>query len=516
MISPNNFISTKNIYENYNAVITRTFFKISKLQNKKLKEILTKNEIEKLLNKNFLQKFSIMVFDKYYGEYGLNIDKSIRIILNKIGSDKTDIDSFEYSKLGLKWEKFVDDVIVNRYKNAIIHKKLDNNLIPDIAFITKNNECKKIIECKLNISYDELYETIRKYSKYCDTLEIWGLSKSRFDYRNIDIELICNAMKKYYYDDIEKDINKNIKLKILCYDDIEKKISNKEKEILKLLYNEYSNIGGDESDLDPNDPLETRISYINHYDLEDIEEKIIEEITINYEPFLKELDISLDIENNIYINNAIKNNLKYKIKSSDYTKDFVINGVIELCNLRKFKIPIQYYKDEKKSEYENISYLELEFKYENKCSYTIYEVIFDKLYLIDNNKNEYECIRGHYMTYPLKRNCHIKEFDIFKSPQEFKTNVPKNTKIYYKIPNNFELQELKLKISGSKKEEIRLIKENDNINLSTEIINNFDKKENMHNIISSKKVSNKNYLVILSIIILSIALLLLCFFTNYY
>lgn len=463
-ITPENFISTKSIYENYNAVITRFFYKLSKIAKKKLRTILCKSEIEKLLNKDFLVKFNEIKFDEFCEEYGLNIGKSIKVILEKLNDNE---ENYRYSddllKLGLKWEKFVDKIITERCNNVVIHKRLENNLIPDIAIIDEKGKCEKIIECKLNLNYENLYETIRKYGKYCNIIEMWGLSKSNFKYDKINMQLIYDAMKKYYYNGIEKEFNKNLKLKILCFDEIIQNVPDIGE--LNLLYNEYSNLGGNNCYLDVEEPLEVRIDYdyISYFD--DYFDNEKKEVKIVYEPFSKETNMLLDIENSIYVNNAIKNSLKYKIKSSDFIEDYIINGVIKLKELRKFKIPIEYYEEEKRLEYKDISFLELSFDYINNCSYTIYEIVFDKLYLIDSKKNEYKCIRGHYMRYPLD-NCHIhiKEFDDFNLPQNFETNVSKNTKIYFKIPDDFNSQELELKVEGSKSDEIKLIKFNNDIN----------------------------------------------------
>ncbi len=515
-ITPESFITTTTKYENYDAIITRFFYKVSKFPNKKLKLIFNKSEIAELLNKDFLKKFNRIKFDDYYGSYGLEITNSIRIIFEKLNNN---IDNYIYSndfiKLGRKWENFVDKVINKMYSNVAVHKRLKNNLIPDISIIDKNGKCDKIIECKLNINYNNLYETIIKYSNYCNTIEMWGLSKSNFKYDYINMKVIFDAIKKYYYNDIEKEINKNLKLKILCFSEISNHIQGlQEIEELNLLHNEYYNLGGSDCYLDIENPLDINID--NNSKVFSYSDNEKEEVKIKYESFLNDINSSLNIDKNIYINTAIKNKLKYKIKSGDFINSLVINGIIQLYNLRKFKIPIQYYKDEEKEKYKNVSFLELSLSYTNNCEYTVYEVIFNKIYLIDNEKNKYDSIRGHYMTFLLNNNCHIKDFDIFSLPQAFKTNREEHTKLFFKIPDDFKLQELKLKIHNSKNEDVKLIKfveernnkKKTNIESKTISYHNI-KNTDLYTKIYKKTIKNLNTNISISLIVIFIILILI-------
>lgn len=167
------------------------------------------------------------------------IEYSIRTIISKL--EQNDERSMQFDNrlniLGFKWENYVFDII-KEHNNGIIkrQKMYENGCRSDFEIITSNST--KIIECKLDAGNKELLETVIKYGRYCDELEIWSLSNQYYykdEYNNINIKDVYNFLAncpqyKWYNESYinNKLYNENLKSRILYLEDILKKIDNED------------------------------------------------------------------------------------------------------------------------------------------------------------------------------------------------------------------------------------------------------------------------------------------------
>lgn len=383
--------------------------------------------------------------------------------------------------LGHEWEKIVEKILKQQGKKIESQKMVDNNKIVDFIYD------RTIIECKLSAGTEELLETIKKYSDYCDKLEIWSLNKYSQERvsTHISKEIILEKMERKigrWHDCIEEFKQKNINVDMLYYDDIIKKIE--EPNILKELndlYDKYKSI----------QPHGGRV--ISYKD----------KLEICYEPFLKDINTELNINEKIYVNNAIKKHLYYNIKNKDssddsFNKNWQIKGTIILKDLKKFKIPDSYYSSNAREDYRNCSFLELEFKYTNKNKFENYETIFSKFHLIDDDGMIYENIPGYDIDNLIIRNCNTTGIQRHIEPMQ--PNKIISGKMYFKIPDNLEIKEFVLGVGENGETDIELDNQS-SINRENNNIS-YNKIEN--------KSKNRNVIVIVLTLIFILILFLLC------
>lgn len=393
--------------------------------------------------------------------------------------------------LGHRWEGLVEKILKEQEKKVERQKVLDNNRIADFMYN------KKIIECKLSAGTEELLLTIQKYADYCHKIEIWSLNKCTQERIStyISKEEILKKMERKtgrwhnYIIEFEK---KNINVEMLYFDDIVKKIHNEDLlNEINSMYKEYREI----------QPYGGRVTYFAN------------ELSMDFEQYLKDIDNSLDINNNIYINNAIRMHYIYSIEGNgtgdeDYDRNWQINGIIILKDLRKFKIPTNYYIANADDNLKECSFLELEMEYINKNTFVNYETIFYDFSLVDRNGTMYENIPGYLLDNQIISDS--KTTFIQRHVADMHPNKPIKVKLYFKIPNDFSAQDLKLECRGNK--EINIMQDKTSLmnntdksnNINQKIVNEVNKEEITKHTNKIKK-DNKKWIIIA---LISIALIL--------
>lgn len=430
----------------------------------------------------------------------------------------------ELFNLGHEWEELVQDILADSGKKVESQKRLDNDKIVDFMFD------KTIVECKLSAGTEELLETIRKYSEYCDKLEIWSLNKcsqekiSTYISKDSIIDILERKVGRWH-EYIEEFKEKNINVEMLYYEDIIKKIKNPNiKQKFEELYIKYTSI----------QPNGGNVVWFE------------ENLKVDYESFLLDTITTKDNEK-IYINNSVRKKLQYSIKdkyispinkdNASYKQNWQVNGLIRILDLKKFKIPNNFYREKANKFYKDCSFLELTFEYINKNEFMNYETIFDEFYLIDENNNKYNSILGYEIDNQLIPNR--KSSFIQRHIDDISYDKKKLVKLYFKIQDSLTPKDFILEVCDSNENivDIELINENKlknndsnnivNIEVAKDFINDntviknvektsyekFINNDNLKNIkedtISKKSKNKKNIFLVLTLIILSILILLL-------
>lgn len=366
--------------------------------------------------------------------------------------------------LGFRWETLVEKILREQGKNLEKQKVIDNNRRIDFMYD------QTIIECKLSAGTEELLLTIQKYADYCDKLEIWSLNKCSQERISTYItkEEVLRKMERKigrWHDYISEFEKKNINVEMFYFDDIVKMIQNEDiLHEINSIYKEYREIQPDGG----------RVTSFEN------------ELSMDFESYLKDIDNSLDINKNIYINNAIKKHYRYRvkekgIKADDYNPNWQINGIIKLKDLKRFKIPYNYYSAKADDNLKECSFLELEMEYINKNTFVNYETIFDCFNLTDNSGTVYKNIPGYLLDNQIISNW--KTTFIQRHVDDMHPNKPRQVKLYYKIPDDFPIQDLKLEFEEDKQIIIVLdkpVSSNNNYksnNTNPQLVNELEKEE---------------------------------------
>lgn len=441
-IEPDNFISTSNVYENYQFVISRFFYKLKDIDKSNIIEYIGKEKIEQIIEKKYFEKFKNINFDifGYIGEES-EIEYSLKRIQDKINGKHEEVYNIEFIEMGNKWEFLARKIATEYYGNIEIHKRYDNNSVSDISIKEKNSNIRKIIECKLCAGNQELIETVKKYGKYCDELEIWSLADNKNEkYRNIDVKEIYKIIEKDKYQKwyLDENLNNNLSIKILYYNEILNIIHNEKlKEQVEYLFNKYKSFSPQQNVID------LSVFEEDKYKKDDKEENnnLVEYENL-YSKDIKIEDSYICIKNSkIPINYSITNKIKYIIKSKNEKNDkehWQLKGEIEIISFKKLKISSSAYKEDRRNNFINNSFIEIEVEYKNINNFANYETIFDNFFVIDYNGSKYSRINGWEIDTDLKRFTNIVERHLF---YQIEPNEKKLLKLYFLIPDQIDEKE---------------------------------------------------------------------------
>lgn len=202
----------KNPRKDYSNIIDEVFHNLLYSLNEKAIDTfiyMIDNEIvveeDDLFYQNASFPFVLGVTEKFYGDfYNIKTDYSYRRI-----------------HCGIIWEKMIGNILNQKYESIVYHPILDNNKIPDYAFIKENN-LEKIVECKLILGFKELKETILKYHSYCNIIEFYCL-------RNDIDEEIINGKE---YKELMRIVSKKFRYEIKDFNEIYKEANRYEDALL--------------------------------------------------------------------------------------------------------------------------------------------------------------------------------------------------------------------------------------------------------------------------------------------